>query len=330
MKHALCSTLFRASSLVAVGLGFTTGLQAQGAKYTVEVLGTGFPVAMNELGEAVGWVSVGGSPRGWVATAAGQTVLPIPSGMLSSRARDINDAGVIVGHVSDGIIGDIGYAVAWVPNGTGYDINSLTPLAGYTYSSATAINDLGDIVGESVSASWATGPATLFTDPSGPVNLGALGLIGANDINDQRQVVGGQYRLDLDTMVLENLGLPPSPPNYWWTRANAISEDGRVAGNAHLATSGNSPLEVARYVDGAGWEILSPPGALNNAYGINSQGTVMLEYGVGAAMIVAIYEDGLGLRPLSTVMAPGYEDWLFSSVFSGNGQSPSMYRYSSR
>lgn len=288
---------------------------AQAPVFQPEILATsGFPTAVNTHGQAVGWRSEVGILRAWVASEVGEELLPLPPGMASSRADDVNDLGVIVGRVSDGGLAEIGFPAVWTPSESGYEVQLLPVLPSGTFGAATAINNLGDIVGYTNTTGFGGGPATLFTAPGGPQSLVALGFAAAPaDINDQRQLVGGRYRLDLDTGVVEDLGVPPSPPNYLWTTAAAINEAGQVASTAQLATAGNDPRQVARYTDGIGWEVLSPAGALNAPLGIDAAGNVLLQYGAGAALIQALYVDGVGLTPLEDLVDPAAGSWSIVS-----------------
>ncbi len=70
-------------------------------------------------------------------------------GFRHSRANDINDSGLIVGHVSGfyGFPTIDGLAVAWY-NGSATDLNKLIPAnSGWTLRTAEAVNRWGDIVG---------------------------------------------------------------------------------------------------------------------------------------------------------------------------------------
>ena len=105
--------------------------------------GTGSTAAsINQTGLIVGYsTDVGGATQavtwanGKIAELAG-----LPAGG-SSLASGVNDSGAIVGS-SDG------HAVIWT-DGTVIDLNSLLPVgSGWTLTSATAINDEGDVIGQ--------------------------------------------------------------------------------------------------------------------------------------------------------------------------------------
>ncbi len=103
------------------------------------------------------------------------------------------------------------------------------------------------------------------------MNLADLGFRAApNDINDERQVVGGQLRMDLDTFNVEDLGIPEG--SYAGSYAYSISNNGQITGVAYLATSSDANQAAARFTDGPGWQVVSGPGKYNAGAGINSAG----------------------------------------------------------
>ncbi len=109
-----------------------------------------------------------------------------PGGFTLGRA--INDLGVVVGLSEAG--GGGFSAVAWV----GGSIRDLGRPANFTRSEANAINNLGDVVGESQTAvSGSIHRATLWANGD-IVDLGELPGVQdyslAYDINDDRQIVG--------------------------------------------------------------------------------------------------------------------------------------------
>ena len=238
--------------------------------------------AMNESGDVVGTGTTGSGA--WVSRAgAAAVLLPLPPGAAYAFANDINDAGVIVGSVGPSSYpGLFGRAAAWFPDGAGgYTIVEYGTLPNHTASDALAVNNVGDIVGYSFSGMFRI--PVLFTAPGGIQNLSSTGIFDPVDVNDQRVLVDQSYtpkRLDLDTMIVEDLGVPAGPPNFASARAEAINESGQVAGTARLAISTNCYHVAARFTDGAGWEVFSNCGASNSAYDINDRGDVVMKLNV--------------------------------------------------
>ena len=279
--------------------------------YRVDVLGQATTVkAVNDHGNAVGWTSAG-SVRAWVSKGDGTIeLLPLPQGASGSQAFDINDEGSVVGFAGTSYSG---VAVVWHPGASGYEVTELGALPGHTSSVATTINNVGDIVGYSVTPGWMGGPAVLFTDPGGIRNLVSLGFVAEpTDINDERQIIGGQLRMDLDTEVVEDLGVPNG--SYRWTRGYSVNESGQVAGYVQVATSLPDDQKVARYTDGTGWDVLSAAGPYNNGYGINDRGDVSMEL----PNTVAVYLDGLGVYDLEDLLHPEEQGWLFITSFAND------------
>ncbi|MEZ4647609.1 MAG: hypothetical protein R3E97_02280 [Candidatus Eisenbacteria bacterium] len=263
-----CGWLLLAATLVTAGAA--SAAPALHAQY----LGEFRPYRMNETGQIIGNQTFGGAARGFVVSDSTPLLyLPLPPGMASSIATDISDTGVVVGATSAQVSPEFGgVAIAWDPDGQGgFTYRLLGALPGQTLGRATAVNDLGDIVGWSSDGTYRY--AALFTDPDGVQNLNSL-IFDPVDINNQRVVVDGSFtvkRLDLDTMVVEDLGVPAGG-GYLATSSVRINEAGQVGGLAIRATSQDADREPARYTDGVGWEIFGPVGVRNSVMDMNEQG----------------------------------------------------------
>lgn len=280
------SSLPSYAGTMLLGVAAATGsASAQSAPtYGVEFLGSAtFVVALNEAGTCVGWTSVGSALRGWVAGPGSPvTPLPLPPGRQSSTAADVNSAGVVVGAVGSGNSPEFGgLAAAWYPDGQGgYTVVELGALPGHASSNATAVDDLGDIVGTS-SAGMFSYPV-LFTAPGGPQDLSATGIGTPKAVNDLRVVVdGGAKRLDLATGVVQTVGLPPPDPiHYVLAFAYDLNDAGQIAATVVMATSTDCDRKAALHTDGAGWLLLSSCGKYNEAYDVNDLGDVVFRAGV--------------------------------------------------
>jgi hypothetical protein len=279
----MCGTnLFRGTFFGAIIALATVPTGAEPPVYTPEFLGPGNgAAAINDSGVVVGDIILS-TTRAWVASSGAElTLLPLPEGFISARASDINEAGVIVGVVSE--FSDPYYvraeAASWTPDGQGgYAVHRLGKLPGHVSSWATALNDVGDIVGYSSNGTFRY--PVLFTG-TGVADLTFTGIFDPQDVNDRRFVVDSSFtvkRLDLNTMEVEDLGVPSGA--YIATGAAAINEENQVAGVAILATSTNCDREAARYTDGIGWEILSGCGSSNHASDMNDVGDVVMRLNV--------------------------------------------------
>jgi uncharacterized membrane protein len=285
-------------SIVLLGVGAASAQSPP--SYSLTPLGSASGVSeMNEFGVVIGQAAVGNATRAFVAsTTAPYTLLPLAPGDQSSWALDINEQGEIVGALSTSISPEFGgRAVRWTPNGAGgYTRTELGALPGYTGSVATAINNLGDIVGYSRSGMFRY--AVLFTAPGGVLDLNPLGVFDPQAINDSRQMLDKQCkRLDLDTMVVET--------------GYSINELGQIAGTAVLATSTSCVYQAARHMDDYGWQMLSTCSPLANAYDINDIGDVLFQ-AIGITNIVHL--EGIGDYTGQLLLGPNAGPYTVHSV----------------
>ena len=198
---------------------------------TMQDLGTlGFSsssaIDINALGQAIGNLyNSPDSPHTFIWTSdAGLTDIHDPStGFSSSVASAINGLSQIVGQLTnDG--GDTGHAFLW-SSGTG--ITDLGVMPGLTSSSASDINDSGQVVGSSWSDTSAT-KAFLWTSDGGFTDLGKLpGFINADGgaINASAQVVGE---------ASNNRG---PVHGFLWTSSAGMSDLGTLSGFSSLHPS---------------------------------------------------------------------------------------------
>lgn len=278
----MSSSRWLASWAALVPLALATAAGAQAPSYSVEFLGPAINAAsMNASSQVVGTLS---SPavRGWVAAPGSPlALLPLPSGRISSWANEINDGGAIAGAVSSSTSPEFGgVAAVWYPDGSGgYDVVELGMLPGHQRSNATSINDVGDVVGYSVQNGFRY--PVLFTASGAVQDLSFTGIFDPSDVNDQRVLVDGSFTaklLDLDTMVVTDLGVPSQ--SYLATSGAAINESSQVCGLAILATSTNCDRQAARHTGGVGWQILSTCGPYNGAVDMNDLGDVVMQLNV--------------------------------------------------
>jgi probable HAF family extracellular repeat protein len=152
-----------------------------------------------------------------------------------SAAVGINDAGIVVGQAS-------GHAFSYTEDGGLEDLGTHDGNPGDS-STASAINNLGQIVGDSYITAAGTTHAALFVD--GKVeDIGTLGGYSwANAINNLGQVVGQSaaadgihaFFEDLATMQMVDLN-NEIPPDTGWKLLNAggINDAGQIVGSGAL------------------------------------------------------------------------------------------------
>lgn len=308
--------MFRALSMSLLLAGLAAPIAAQTPpSYALQFLGPASSVlALSEDGVVVGQQSVGNNTRGFVASATQPLVLlPIGAGDQSSWALDVNEEGVIVGAVSVLSSPEFqGRAARWTPNGAGgWTLQELGKLPGHVASVATAVNNVGDVVGYSSSGMFRL--PVWFTAPGGLMDLNPFGVFDPQSINDARVFVDKQAkRMDLDTMQVQSLGLPASPPNWQATTGYDINELGHVAGTAVLTTSTSCVYRAARYLDGTGWQLLTPCSGLANASEINDLGDVVYQW---ALIDRILHLEGLGEYIVGSLLAPSAADWEIHEAF---------------
>ena len=243
--------------------------------YRVQYLGDGWTgTGMNELGVVCGSVSPDGTTLLAGVSRDGNPfeLLPLPPGMQSSRAHDINDEGVIVGSVCPNqYVITQPTAAVWRPTAEGYEVEILGGLPGDPYSAAYAINNLGDIVGGSGFWGWNLSTGVLFTE-SGPIAL-PVDMMGV-DINDERVVVTGAQLLDLDNGQIVDVPLPTG--NWQGFLGAALNNNNDFCGYI-IGWSGCSTFPM-RYRQGVGWDYLGGCATTTSATAINDRGDALLYY----------------------------------------------------
>jgi hypothetical protein len=215
-----------------VVLPIRQALRADAALYTVEDLGQFAGVAptvtgINASGQLSGYVTdpASGFPRAVRYTAAGGWEYVSNVSTFYSQAMGINDSGDLVGYHFDG---SSFRAFRWV-NGT---VSSIAPLPGGTMTFGFAIDNNGNVVGQSDSADGIRGFRAAPGLPAEPMSS----LVMACGINATGQIAGygvnadGQqhaYRVEADGSATE---IMPSEGAAGTAMACGIDASGRVGG----------------------------------------------------------------------------------------------------
>ncbi|MCC6909715.1 MAG: hypothetical protein IT430_17400 [Phycisphaerales bacterium] len=272
--------------------------------YEVQFLGARYTAtAINESGSVVGNLDVDGTRLRAAVSHNGLPfeLLPLPPGMETSRAHDINDQGVVVGAVCPNqYVITQPLAALWRPVGNSYEVELLGVLEGDSYSSAYAINTQGDVVGGSGFFGWSLTHPVLFTD-TGPMRLPHIG--AATDVNDRRHVVSGPQLLDLNTMNVQTFPLPPG--NWQGFVSAALNNNDDFAGYV-AGYSGCSTFPV-RYRQSAGWDFLGGCATTTSATAINDRGDTLFYYYFTSS---GVYLQGEGSFSIGELIDPSQGPWL--------------------
>jgi probable HAF family extracellular repeat protein len=258
-------------------------LWATGALQDLGTLGGGssHANAINNAGQVVGYSQPTNSNASiaflWEDGPGMQSLGTLP-GDVHSFANDINDRGQIVGLSSTG---STSRAVLW-ENGTPQDLGTL----GGTSGGATAINEIGQIVGGSNNSA---GESRAFLWENGVMReLGTLGAFSsASGINDLGQVVGSSSGIaflwtDGEMSVIGN-------GTAW-----AINNEGQVAGTLSL------PNFESR---GVIWDVpIRPPVDLEPSSPTNSIKLSQKSKNVVVAILGNPYFNALRMDPASVTL----------------------------
>ena len=200
-----------------------------------------------------------------------------------SEALDINDLGAAVGYRDRSSSTAWGRATLWLPTGEAVDVPSL----GLGDGQADAINNIGQVVGVSISAATGDNHAFLWTPGVGVIDLGTVsGATGsyshATDINNRGWVAG----LGGDVPATG----PATRRAFRWTpdagmqdigslggalsQAFAINDNGQVAGGSNTAANA---YHAFLWTPGRGMQDLGtlPGDDMSQATGVNSKGQVV-------------------------------------------------------
>ena len=309
--------LHRIASTLLIAAAFTFALAAQTPTWKAELIGTPDPawsttaaVAVNDAGTAVGITYLSGYQRAWVAAPGqGMSLLPIPAGATFSRPYDLDSDGVVAGSVL--LESGISRGVLWRPSPSGY-VMELIPASpnGHEPFDARGINDRGDVVGKL----GILGGSYYWNEAEGTVQMtwSVFPKVPAA-INERRQIVADSVRMDLDTMLLEQLGNPTGTTyNYQWTELSHINDAGQCTGYAVTATSGWPYLPV-RYSDGPQWNVFSNfPLNAAGAGGLSATGDTVFQLGIYGTYL---WVDGVGSLGIQGLLDPAYAHFSVAGSF---------------
>jgi probable HAF family extracellular repeat protein len=269
--------------------------------------------ALNNLGQVVGWMTVGADAHAFVSTGTAPTDLGTLGGG-SSYATAINDHGQIVGN-------------SYVSGGDAYrgfivDGGGMSALPGPDYLKANAINNAGTVAGEMTVSTPDGDRAHAYTYSAGTfTDLGTLSASygsRATAINNAGDVVGagevdGPIYYPTDPFLYSKgkmIDLGNLDPDRIYSGANAINDRGQIVGyaglNYNLSYDGDYFAYTAFLYENGVMKNLGglAPQAVSSALGINKLGQVVGFAYMGNGFAHGfLYEDGQ-MIDLNTLIDP--------------------------
>ena len=255
----------------------------------------------NDSGLVAGHVTLGTVRQAWSGQpGAGLSLLPLPAGTDWSEVQSINSLGWLGGTAR---VGGVWRALLWTPGPSGYQVQLLPAAAnGWLPASVTAMNDRGDLVGRYGPVSrpyhWTAATGTVgLPYPAWPHVPVA--------INNERQVLVDTLRMDLDTMVIEDLGNPTGVGySFQFTELGRLNDAGDVAGVGITASSSTNVLPVS-HTDQGGWEAWSSfPMQTGGVSGLASSGDLVYMLNIAGLESSYLHVDGVGSMALSSIVDP--------------------------
>ncbi len=240
-RHRLVAGLLLAlvATLASAAL-LASAAAAGGSAYTIINLGTlgggnSYATSINDAGQVVGYSYTAASYRhAFLWTEEGGMVdLGALSTYGESFAEAVNASGQVVGGAYNP-----SHAFSWTEEHGMVDLGTLEGTGLYKYSSATGVNDNGQVIGRStVAGTW---QAFSWTKEGGMIDLGTLG--GSSStvwaLNNSGQAVGGSFTGDgvgHAFLWTEGSGMVDlDTPDSWGSVAYDINGPGQVVGQRGL------------------------------------------------------------------------------------------------
>jgi probable HAF family extracellular repeat protein len=211
---------------------------------------------------------------------------------LFSAATSVNTTGIICGYGDAPDAGDV-VSLCWTP---GTSEPTRAPTLGGSGSYADAVNEAGDVVGDSETATHADHATAWFVGTGVAVDLqgDVVGRFSkAMDVNEARQVVGiVQTPEGTKGYLWQEGGMLPLPPLDGDTHSSAwaINNLGDIAGDSstpHPDTSGDVRRRPVLYLNGQPVDLAArvqmiPGCTLETAVGVSDDGHVAVKGTCGA------------------------------------------------
>lgn len=287
--------------------------------YTTQFISEGYPNAINERGQIVGWQTKDKGKQAWFYSPdTGVTVLPLPVGYLYAEAIDINEAGVIIGNVYVDA-GSLPEAVVWTPDQRSLSPRLMDKLPGSVGSMAVAINNRDQIVGVSLMDKETT--IAFLYDAGMTINLLDHGFNAwPVDISDQLVIIGASIWMDVTTFAVTDLGVPQAKGiTYVSSHLQAINHSNQAVG---YAVQDTGKTTMVQYSVETGWQIIGNLIDNSLGYEMNQNQDKLAEVAnfcpnaPKGSLAPVLFLNGSGNFCMKNLLAKTYQNW---SIFLAQG-----------
>ena len=315
MRNRIARTVFLLATLCLPASSVQSGPKYDIIDLGELIGGTGSQAnALNNRGEVVGRYHDGSYDRAFLWSGGIMSELPGYSG-LNNTADDINDSGSIVG--TSQTSGVSVYAVLWS--------NGIVSAIGGDVSWAKAINDRGDIIGQTYVRSDPFNTTSAFFKPAGGAMM-PLGPVGrtsceVKDINNSGLVVGfcpsDEHAFVYDGTSFIYLGKPGGSN---WSIALAVNDFGDIAGTANFPHPTNvyGTSRAVLYKNDV-WTDISG-GAPSMCIAMNNKGDIVGT--IGSPPQTAVVWKNLQMQTLNSLIEPtsGWSTLTIPTDINDSGQ----------
>ncbi len=263
-----------------------------------------YPNALSASGLAVGYATAPGQVvRGWTWDGSALRMLMPPKGLGGATyASDVNASGTVLGWID---VDGVGTPATW---DAGDLLGTLPRLDPAERASAYGLNDLGDVVGASVSTGllWHDGAVSPVAPVAGtwrahPMHINNAGLMAGLAVTD-----GSARPARWVDGVGELLPVPAAPAGESWFAfsVNDMNERGDIIGSSFVigAAAQGYVWRDGEVVDIADFE----PGLITLPSGINDAGWVVgMQHDMTEGRTAFLWIDGV-MHDLSALLAPEF------------------------
>ncbi|MCB9134275.1 MAG: hypothetical protein H6636_02545 [Anaerolineales bacterium] len=291
--------------------------------YTTEYITEGYPKALNQNGEIVGYQNLKEGKLAWYySPQTGVVNLPLPDGYMYAEAIDINDSGTIIGNTYKELE-SAPEAIMWTLSEQkgDYQPHILDTLSIGYGSQVVAINSYNQIVGLSLLGEQSS--IAYLYDNGIVYNLNDYGfVVPPTDISDAGIIIGNSFWMDTTTFEVFIIGLPEiSGARYISSHLTAITAQNQAIG---YAEQDNGIMNLVLFSPENGWEIVGDINDNSLGYQINGANDQLRAIANACPennkgdLSPIIYREGMGNICLANLLNQKVGNWALNMA-EGNG-----------